>query len=145
MSGNKLDDYTFRFESSKTPENIYAAILDFRSWWSGLYAEVFEGEANKLSDEFTFRAGEGVHYSKQKLVDLIPNKKIVWLVTDSNLFFLENPHEWTGTKICFDISKTEDRNQVTFTHLGLVPKNECYKNCAGAWTLYLENLEEKIK
>ena len=145
MSKETSKNYTFHLESSDTSKNIFDTLLNIRSWWSGLYSETIKGDTKKLNDEFTFSAGGGAHYSKQKLVELIPDKKIVWLVTDSNLNFLEKPNEWTGTKICFEISKKGSKNQITFTHQGLVPKIECYNGCAGAWTQYLENLAAKLK
>lgn len=145
MSKQNLKDYTFILESANTPKNIFKTLLNVRSWWSGLYAETIEGDTNKLNDEFTFRAGGGAHYSKQKLVELIPGKKIVWLVTDSNLNFLEKPNEWTGTEICFEIVKKGDRTQVCFTHLGLVPEIECYDSCSGAWSLYMQHLLSSLK
>ena len=138
-------DYTFRLESSDTSKNIFDTLLNVRSWWIGLYSETIKGDTKKLNDEFTFSAGNGVHYSKQKLVELIPDKKIVWLVTDSNLNFLEKPSEWTGTKICFEISEKGNKSQITFTHQGLVPKIECFNSCSSAWTQYLENLAKKLK
>ena len=145
MSKQTSKDYTFRLESSDTSKNIFDTLLNVRSWWIGLYSETIKGDTKKLNDEFTFSAGGGAHYSKQKLVELIPDKKIVWLVTDSNLNFLEKPSEWTGTKICFEISKKGNKSQITFTHQGLVPKIECYNSCSSAWTQYLENLAKKLK
>ena len=76
---------------------------------------------------------------------MIPEKKLVWLVTESNLSFLSDSAEWTNTRICFDISQEGYETNVVFTHDGLVPQFECYDGCAGAWTKYLEHLEEKIK
>ena len=123
----------------QTAEEVFKAIKNVRAWWSGYYAEEIEGGTEKLNDEFSFRAGGGVHYSKQKLVEVIPNKKIVWLVTDSELSFLENTKEWIGTRIVFEISKKGSQTQLTFTHEGLVPEIECYDSCAPAWSQYLQN------
>jgi len=92
-------DFTYSFTSSKTPAEVFQLLLNIYQWWSGQYEETIEGESKKVNDSFTFHAGGGAHYSKQKLVELIPNKKIVWQVTDSNLSFLSDTSEWTGTRI----------------------------------------------
>lgn len=132
-------DFTLSTLTDQSPEKVFEAVNNVRAWWSGYYSEKFEGDTEKLNDEFIFHAGEGAHYSKQKLVEVIPNEKVVWLITESNLSFLEKKDEWTGTKVIFDISKKGDKTQLTFTHEGLTPKVECYDACAPAWTAYLEN------
>ncbi|WP_147366866.1 SRPBCC family protein [Epilithonimonas arachidiradicis] len=86
----------------------------------------------------------GVHFSKQKLIELNPDNQLVWLVTESNLSFINDTHEWENTKIKFDLEPDDNGTKVTFTHEGLIPKIECYKNCAGAWTQYLEHLEKYL-
>ncbi|MBD0332349.1 MAG: SRPBCC domain-containing protein [Chitinophagaceae bacterium] len=134
----KNGNYTKTYLVDKSPNEVFNALTNVRGWWSGLYSEEIEGSSNKLDDEFTFRAGGGAHYSKQKLVEIIPDKKIVWLVTDSKLTFLKKEDEWTGTKLSFEISKQEDKTQVRFIHLGLVPEIECYDSCSSAWSQYLE-------
>lgn len=75
-----------------------------------------------MGDEFSFSAGGGVHFSKQKLTELIPDKRIVWQVTESNLSFLEDSKEWENTNLVFDILEKENETHLTFTLEGLVPK-----------------------
>jgi hypothetical protein len=138
-------DYTFSFTSSKSTEIIFETLLDIKAWWSGIYSEKIEGKSSKLNDEFTFSAGGGAHHTRQRLAELIPEKKIVWLVAESNLSFLKNPTEWENTKICFDISGKGNKTQVTFTHSGLFSTLECYDVCTEAWGQYLKNLSAKLK
>jgi len=134
----KNQDFTTTILVEQTPAAAYNAILNVRAWWSGLYGESFEGSSEKLGDEFSFLAGGGVHYTKQKLVELVPNKKVVWLVTEANLSFVEKTDEWNGTKISFEISQESGKTRIVFTHVGLVPEFECYDSCAPAWTQYMQ-------
>ena len=118
---------------NQTPKEVFNAINSVGGWWQG----EIKGNTEKLNDEFTYRMGE-FHFSKQKLVEVIADKKIVWLVTESELNFIKDKSEWTGTKISFEISKKGTKTQVRFTHLGLVPKIECYSGCSNAWTQLIE-------
>jgi len=136
----KNKDFTTAFLTVQTPAEVFKTILNVRKWWFGLHSEKIEGDTDKLNGEFTFRAGNGMHYSKQKLVELIPNKKIVWLVTDSKLTFLKNESEWNGTRIVFDITEQGDKTEVRFTHQGLVPGIECYGGCSKAWSQYIDDI-----
>lgn len=137
-------DFTKVLSVGLNPEKAFDAIRDVRGWWSGLYGEQIEGRADKINDEFTFRAGGGAHYSKQKLVELIPGQKISWLVTDSKLGFLRNQTEWTGTRINFEITKADNKTRIVFSHTGLVPGIECYHACSNGWTGYLQKFEQKL-
>jgi len=136
--------FTYSFPSSKTPEEVFALLLDINQWWSGNYGATFKGITQKLGDEFTVKAGSGAHYTKQKMIELVPNKRVVWLVTDCKLNFLNEAGEWTDTKICFDISTEGNKTQIIFTHDGLVPGIECYEGCSGDWTKFLEKFKNKL-
>lgn len=132
-------DFTLTLVTAQSPQKVFEAIQNVRSWWSGYYSEEFEGNTANLDDEFTFRAGDGAHYSRQKLVEVIPNKKITWLITEAELSFIDKKDEWTGTKVIFDILQQNGKTELVFTHEGLSPAIECYESCAPAWTQYLAN------
>lgn len=122
---------TILVDNSK--EEVFNAINNVRGWWQG---EV-EGNTEKLNEEFSYSV-PGIHFSKQKIVESIPNEKIVWLITDSKLSFVKDQSEWTGTKIVFEISEVNNKTQVRFSHLGLVPEFECYGDCSNAWKKLIE-------
>lgn len=120
--------FTTTFFVDQTPHEVFTAINNVRGWWQG---EV-TGGTDKLNDEFDYRM-EDIHYSRQKLVEVIPDKRVVWSVTDSQLSFIEDKDEWTNTRIIFDITEINNKTQVRFTHIGLLPAIECYDACSNAW------------
>lgn len=127
-------DFTTTLLVDQTPREVFTAITNVRGWWS---EDNIEGSTDTLNDEFTFQV-EGVHYSKIRVVEVIPDKKVVWLVTYNYLSFVKDKSEWTGTRVRFDISQQGDKTQLVFTHEGLVPEYECYDVCSTAWTRYMQ-------
>ncbi len=126
-------NFTTTFFVDQTPEEVFNAINSVDAWWQG----EITGSSKKLNDDFEYRMLD-IHYSKQKLVEIIPNEKVVWLVTDSNLSPFKAKQEWSGTKIIFEIKKINGKTQLRFTHLGLVPKFQCYADCSGAWEMLVQ-------
>ena len=131
-------DFTTTLVVDQSPKEVFAAITNVRGWWSGLYSETIKGKTQKLNDEFSFRAGGGAHYTEQKLIELVPDKKVVWLVTKADLTFVDKKDEWEGTKLIFEISTKKNKTEIRFTHHGLVPEFECYDACSSAWQQYLD-------
>jgi hypothetical protein len=123
-----IADFTTTLLVEQTPEEVFNAINNVRDWWQGEIA----GNSTQLNDEFEYRMQE-FHFSRQRLVEVIQNEKVVWLVVDSNLNSFKDKKEWTGTKIIFEISEINNKTLLRFTHHGLVPKIECYGDCSNAW------------
>lgn len=127
-------DFSVSIKVKAAPETVFEKINRVKAWWT----ENLAGSSTALNDEFEVRFGD-VHYSKQKLVEFDPPRRIVWLITEGRLNFTADPAEWEGTRICFDIHPAGDQTEIVFTHEGLVPEVECYEACSGAWTGYIKN------
>lgn len=133
-------DYMITVTVDRTPEDVFDAITDVRGWWSG----EIEGDTDKLGAEFTYRYGD-LHYSRQRITELVPGKKVVWHVLEAELSFVKDKQEWKGTNIVFDIAANAGKTDLTFTHVGLVPQIECYGSCSDAWGMLIRgNLRRLI-
>ena len=133
-------DFTTAFMTDRSPMEAFDAINNVSDWWTG----EIEGDSHKIGDEFTYRYKD-LHYSKQKVTGFVPGKMVEWLVTDSNLNFIDDKTEWTGTRIVFHITEKDGKTELRFTHYGLVPQGECYDACSNAWSgLINHSLHELI-
>lgn len=132
---NTLDhqNFTTSFLVDQPPREVFNAVNNVRGWWS----DEIKGSTDQLNDEFIYEVKD-IHFSKMKVIELIPDKKVVWLVTYNYLSFVKDKSEWTGTKVRFEISQQGNKTQLLFTNEGLVPEFECYSVCSPAWTNYVQ-------
>lgn len=126
------NNYTISFEVEETPEKVYTAINNPRAWWS----EDIEGEMDKVNSVFYYHY-QDVHRCTIKVTDLVPKKKVVWHVLHNDFNFIEDKSEWNDTDIVFEIREQDNKTEVKFTHIGLVPAYECYDICTDAWGNYV--------
>ncbi len=137
------EGFTTTFTVDETPEAVFAAINDVRGWWQAKPG--IEGTTDQLGAEFTYRY-EPHHWSRQRITELVPGKKVVWLVVDSELSFVEDKKEWTGTQMVFDIARKGGKTEVRFTHIGINPGVECYGACSKGWSsLINDDLKRLIR
>jgi uncharacterized protein YndB with AHSA1/START domain len=129
----KDQSYTTTIEITATPQEVFDRITAIPKWWS----TDFEGSSVNSGDEFVIHHPDA-HFSRQKLVEVIPGEKMVWQVTDSNLDWLEkNQHEWTNTRMIFELMPQGNKTVLHFTHQGLVPELECYERCTQGWSMVI--------
>ena len=126
-------DYTATIEVKAAAKKAFKCVNNVAGWWT----EKLEGDTQNLNGIFT------IHFSDEsfvthKIIEFVPDKKVVWLVTDCFVPWFADKTEWTNTKMSFDISTQEDTTQVTFTHIGLVPEVECYDMCIKGWDQYVK-------
>ncbi len=113
----KNQSYTIAIEFSKPPDDVFNYVINLSKWWP----EEFVGDVIKLNSEFVLRTGD-THYSKNKVVEFVPNKKVVWLTTES--IRKSDNFDWTGTKFIFELIPKGNNTQLKFTYDGVVLENE---------------------
>jgi len=123
----KNKNYHKTIKVNASAEETMERISKVNLWW----AKKVKGKAKKLNDEFTVDFGET--FVDFQVSELVPNKKVVWKVMDCNLHWINNKKEWNGTEVVFEISEKKSSTQMDFTHVGLVPGVECYKDCEVGW------------
>lgn len=126
-------DYTVAILVNQNQTTAFNAIKNFRAWWS----EEIEGNTDQLNEVFFYHYRD-IHLCKLKLIEMVPDKKLVYQVLDNQFSFTEDKSEWINTKLIFEISNEGGKTKVRFTHEGLVPDYECYNVCFDAWTGYIK-------
>lgn len=101
-------------------------------WWG----VTVTGSAEKQNDAFIVKMG-GDSFFNFTVSELIPGNRIVWLVTDCYMPWYANKKEWAGTKLIFGLSEDNGATTLNFTHEGLTPDVECYKDCEPGWTHWI--------
>ncbi|MFI5141998.1 MAG: SRPBCC domain-containing protein [Bacteroidia bacterium] len=124
----KTKNFSLSIKAPVTAADAFKKINQVNAWW----AKNFTGKAEKLND--TFRVSFGPTFVDFKITKCVPNQKVVWHVTDCFLHWINNKTEWTGTEVVFGLSENAGVTKINFTHVGLTPDVECYKDCFAGWT-----------
>lgn len=102
--------FTTTITVDRTPEDVFAAVNQPRSWWS----TSIEGSADRVGEEFAFDS-PGKHCWRFRVTELRAPQKIVWRVLDtSSTDFVDDVTEWNATEVHFDIldPRRADRSPV---------------------------------
>jgi len=134
----KQQDFNYRLTVKAPVKETMKKISQVNLWW----AKNFKGKASKTKDKFSVYFGET--YVDFKISEVIPDKKIVWQVTDCNLHWIEDKKEWKNTEVIWTLTEKGGKTQIDFVHNGLKPDSECYENCKPGWTHHLKDSLVKL-
>ena len=130
-----MKDKNFKtsFEADQSASTVFNAINNVQGWWS----ENVLGGTTHVNDEFLYQYKDA-HMCRMRIIESVPDARVVWLVLENRFNFTEDKTEWVGNKIVFDISRKDGKTHLEFTQIGLVPEYECYEVCQDAWTSYIK-------
>jgi len=124
-------DFSTTILLDQSPPEIFNAVNSVSDWWS----TTAKGDTTALHDEFMVDFGS--HWWAFRIIEIVPNQKVVWQVSGSYMPWNENKNEWTGTMVSFEISSSGTQTALRFTHKGLVPQFSCFEGCSEGWSGYI--------
>ena len=126
------NDFNCSISAAISANEAIKRISNVPGWW-GI---TFTGNAEKQNDKFIVKMG-GDSFFDFTVAELIPGKRAVWVVTDCNMPWYSDKKEWANTELIFELNENHGETELTFTHKGLRPDVECYKDCAPGWTHWI--------
>ena len=125
-------DFNSNISAKISADEAMKKISNVPGWWG----VAFSGNSEKRNDQFIIKMG-GDSFFDFTVAELIPGKRVVWLVTDCNMPWYSYKKEWLNTKLIFDLSENNGVTTLSFTHEGLTPDIECYKDCEPGWNQWI--------
>jgi len=124
-------DYKCTVNAKVSAEEAYRKVASVSAWWN----QRSTGKAQKVGD--TFRVDFGETWVNFEIVEAVPNKRVVWHVTDCNLHSFKDRKEWKDTRVVWDLTAADDTTTITMTHAGLTPEVECFNACQAGWNFHV--------
>jgi uncharacterized protein YndB with AHSA1/START domain len=114
-----------------------ATVEGVAGWWT----KDATGDS-RVGGTTTFRfyspAGEQLGTFEMKVIEMVPDKKVRWLVE-------AGPEEWVGTDIEFAISEADGQTIVLFGHHNWREAVEFMAHCSMKWATFLLSLRELVE
>lgn len=127
------NDFNSSISAKISADEAIKKISNVPAWW-GI---TFTGNSEKQNDKFTVKMG-GDSFFNFTVTELIPGKRVVWLVTDCNMPWYSDKRVWANTRLIFDLNENDGVTELNFKHEGLTPSIECYKDCESGWTHWIK-------
>ncbi len=137
-----MDDYTKGLQIKAPVAQVYKAISTqngVQEWWTRdcRIDTMVGGEA-------TFRFEPGI-YATMKIRAMTDNQEVMWGCTSQHFPAQGSARtdEWVGTTLRFHLNDNGDGTTIlSFTHEGLTPKLDCYKESEAGWNYFLDSLKK---
>ena len=129
----KKNDFTSSITAEIGASEAIEKISNVPEWWGVTFA----GSSKSQNDAFTVKMS-GDSFFNFTVAELIPGKRVIWLVTDCNMPWYSDKKEWANTKLIFDLVENDGVTELNFTHEGLTPDMVCYKDCEPGWTHWIQ-------
>jgi hypothetical protein len=113
----KTVTHSVAIELPKSQEEVFNRLTNLKKWCS----EDFDGNDIKLNSEFVFITGDS-HFSKNKVIEFVPNEKLVWLTTEA--IRKTDSYDWSGTKMVFELTPKGKNTIIKFAYDGVVFDDE---------------------
>lgn len=126
------NDFNCSIAAKISADEAIKKISNVSAWWG----VTFTGNVEKQHDTFVIKMGEDAFFNFT-VAELMPGKRIVWSIGDCNMPWYADKKEWANTKLIFDLYEHNGVTELKFTHEGLTPDLECYKDCDPGWTHWI--------
>ena len=134
-----MENYRHTLPLAAAGDKVLKALTEeIQLWWT----TTFNGAAHQEGHIFTVHFGKDV-YKTMRIEELSRPIKVVWKVIDSLIAVpgLNNQTEWVGTTIVWDLTPGENSTELRLTHIGLLPRIECYEICIAGWKQFTDSLK----
>lgn len=142
LEKTSTNDYHISLSIKNEIEKVFKALTsEIPHWWT----KNFNGTADVVNETFTVKFG--TTFKTMKVLNLVPNKKVVWecIETLIDLPELPNNTEWKGTKVVWNLYQQAKETKILLTHFGLTPQVACYEICERGWQSFLESLKTYVE
>jgi uncharacterized protein YndB with AHSA1/START domain len=138
-------NYQHSVKIAAAPQDVFTAITQrIPEWWS----EAFEGASKELNDVFIVRFGPS--FFQMRIANLMKDQKVEWYCMDTHQQAppgtrpVDNPKEWVGTSVIWDITGQGTETTLNLIHEGLTPAFECWAICEQGWNQTINSLQQLL-
>ena len=129
-----MEDFSRTIICPVNAKQAYNAITrEMSNWWTPM-SGLFEHTGDLAKTGF---GGESYWVFKARTLNRPVLIELDCVESRMLMDNLDDPEEWLGTTLRFEISGVEGNAKIVFTHIGLDPAMQCYDVCEGGWDHYI--------